>query len=729
VQTQFFAQQIHLWRWTGNKTHEALLRPALKLHVEWARDCFDADGNGLFSSYTNTWPTDSQFYSGGETWEETSYIYDATLALASMATRAGNASEAAEYSAAAAAIAAAVPQLWVTALGIPASHREEGGLRRLRPDPWLASIFLPIEVALWDAETAAQALAFSEWGLERDVVYCADGTNNSCGSVVWNSNWVPAQWSVRQLWTGDNVGLALAYLLTGLPDAGWEVLGGALRRDMLQSAVPGQSGGANGGTDFNDCVHPTTRALVEGFFGFRPDYVAGVVVVAPNFPSAWPSATFASADVALQFATDFATTASLAVQLARPAPALVLRVPLRAGALLAVDVAGAPPGAVITNATRAGFGQSEVVVTVTGAGAGVAGAAVTLRFAGALPCAPDVAASSSAGAAVSLPPPPGLTLHNFSDPQGAFVPGSASVASGRLVGTLAADVAGRTHVLVFGYAVTNLGGLPQTIQFKIAVALPPPPPPPRAALATSWAYVPLGAAANGDLRDIFAKGAYTSPRPETCAVRLGADGYSAWTFAYWNGPAAPQADFANVPNLTVAPGVIATPQGAQFALGDISARSGARNAAFVTLYDAYPNATAVPIDAASAASASGAWVLLAGSTNPMQTRLPNAELRFRFADGAVKALELVPPFTYWALSGWGRSGTGDPGTRDSGDYDYDTAAFCLPPTPPPTVQLGAANRAMVYFMPIEPGATLVAVELEALSQEVVVALLAVSVAK
>lgn len=122
-------------------------------------------------------------------------MYDATLALAAMAARAGNASEAALYGAAAAAIAAAAPQLWVTALGIPASHREEGGLRRLRPDPWLASIFLPIEAALWDAQTAAQALAFSEWGLERDVVYCADGTggsaNASCGAVVWNSNWVP----------------------------------------------------------------------------------------------------------------------------------------------------------------------------------------------------------------------------------------------------------------------------------------------------------------------------------------------------------------------------------------------------------------------------------------------------------------------------------------------------------------------------------------------------------
>ena len=226
--------------------------------------------------------------------------------------------------------------------------------------------------------------------------------------------------------------------------------------------------------------------------------------------------------------------------------------------------------------------------------------------------------------------------------------------------------------------------------------------------------MPLGAAANGDLRNIFARGAYTSPRPETCAVRLGADGYSAWTFAYWNGPAPPQADFANVPNLTVAPGVIATPQGAQFALGDISARSGARNAAFVTLYDAYPNATTVPVDGASAAGASGAWVLLAGSTNPMQTRLANAELRFRFADGAVHALELVPPLNYWALSGWGRSGQGDPGTRDSGDYDYETAAFCLPPSPPPTVQLGAANRAMVYYAPIPAGADPAVAQMQAL---------------
>jgi hypothetical protein len=50
---------------------EPALRVALELHAEWAAASFDGDGNGLFASYINTWPTDSQWYNGGETVEET----------------------------------------------------------------------------------------------------------------------------------------------------------------------------------------------------------------------------------------------------------------------------------------------------------------------------------------------------------------------------------------------------------------------------------------------------------------------------------------------------------------------------------------------------------------------------------------------------------------------------------------------------------------------------------
>ena len=158
--------------------------------------------------------------------------------------------------------------------------------------------------------------------------------------------------------------------------------------------------------------------------------------------------------------------------------------------------------------------------------------------------------------------------------------------------------------------------------------------------------------------------------------------------------------------------MIETPQGARFALGNVSDAARQRNVAFVSLWDAFPNVTRIEVGAGGL----GAWVLLAGSTNPMKTRLANGELRLRYADGSADVMELVPPLNYWALSGWGRA-----------DYDYETDAFTLPAVPPPTVQLGAANRAMVYYWPLRKGATLEAVELEALSEEVVIGILAVSV--
>ena len=44
---------------------------------------------------------------------------------------------------------------------------------------------------------------------------------------------------------------------------------------VMQTPVPGLLGSANGGTDFNDCVHPFARLVVEGLWGYRPDYPNG----------------------------------------------------------------------------------------------------------------------------------------------------------------------------------------------------------------------------------------------------------------------------------------------------------------------------------------------------------------------------------------------------------------------------------------------------------------------
>ena len=74
-QSQFFDQLITEWRSTGDIDLENVVKPALELHLKWQQDCFDPDGDGVYESYINGWPTDSQWYNGGGTAEETSYAY------------------------------------------------------------------------------------------------------------------------------------------------------------------------------------------------------------------------------------------------------------------------------------------------------------------------------------------------------------------------------------------------------------------------------------------------------------------------------------------------------------------------------------------------------------------------------------------------------------------------------------------------------------------------------
>jgi hypothetical protein len=48
--------------------------------------------------------------------------------------------------------------LWIKELGHPAAWREEVGLRRLRPDAWSYSVFVPIDAGLLDGLEAVQSL-------------------------------------------------------------------------------------------------------------------------------------------------------------------------------------------------------------------------------------------------------------------------------------------------------------------------------------------------------------------------------------------------------------------------------------------------------------------------------------------------------------------------------------------------------------------------------------------
>jgi len=651
-QTQFFDEAVRAWRATGDPALEKILKPMLELHLEHCRACFDPDGDGLYESYNNTWPSDSVWFNGGGTPEESAYVYYGERAAADMCRLDDDAAGAAQHNAVAEKIRRAVNEkLWMPARGQFASFVEAGGHHRQMPDAWAYAECIPIEAGLATPEQAWQAMFYTKSTFERFILPYG-------GELRQTSNFLPGMWSVRELYGGDNYMMALGYFLAGQGDDGWQILRGTILESMYGDGVP-KSGYSNergefnlvnrispGGLshpncaiDFTDISSMFARAVVEGLFGFRPDYPNGVVKIEPSFPSAWQHASIRTPDFTLEFQTNI-----YRVQLTKAA-AMKMGLPVRAKEITSVTVNGQPVK--FTIEPWAGYGMLRLEVPATNS------AEVVIE---------------AKGTAMQLPL---LTEERTDDTPGAHLEME------KIVGSVPRYQLTEVHV-------------PEKPNPKVLREAP---------AGAHWQFVDMAGQFNGDVRGIF-KQKYLSPRPMTCSMRLGDDGWSAWTFHWW-GIQVSEVKLDNIGS------PLLTPQGAQFA--KISAE---KNIAFTSLWDNWPKSVTVPVNAGG----DTVWLLVCGSTTPMQGKIANAVLRFHYADGKEETLELTPPENFWSLCGFGRM-----------DYNYQRDGFSLPKTPPPQAQLGENCRAMVYGWKLRPGAKLTSVTLETLSQDVVIGLMGVSV--
>lgn len=696
MQSQFFDQLIHSWRATGDPAFEATLRPALELHLEWMRECFDPDGDGLYESYINSWPTDSVWYNGGGSVEATVYAWRGHVAARDMARRAGDRAAVARHEAVLDRIRGGFfGKLWNERKGHPGAYVEQGGHRRRHDDPWLYSIFLPVDAeSLLTPEQAVQALHYAASTLENKRMPLG-------GRTVVTSNWVPGIWSVRENWPGDNYHLALASFQAGLAEDGWDILRGAFMQAAFNGNVPGNLGGLQGGTDFGDCVHMFCRSVVEGLFGYRPDYPNGRVVIAPQFPASWPQADIRTPDFAMRFERS-STRLSLDVELTRPAP-LTLRLPVR-GKPKAVRADGRH----VSFRTVPGFGQSMLEIDLPARPR----VAVSVELALAVTTVPATDVAGNVGDWITLDAK-GASILAISDPEGAL--SNPRIAGSRVTASLAANPGPHTVFLAVAEA-----GAPQWRTFHLRIEDAAAERAHRAQTVAhipqgaSWAPVGLASVANGDIRTIF-KQQYMSPRPATVSLRIGSDGYSPWTFTHWkSGP--PEIKLDRIDSLRSGPGQIRTPQGVPFAWSEDS------NVAFTSLWDNWPSQVSVPVER----SGDAVFLLIAGSTNVMQCHIANAVVRLDYADGQQDRLELVPPENYWNLCPIVVTGLSVE-QRSRCDYTDPIDAFVVKKPWPETVQLGENCRAMLLNRRLRPGVKLRTVTLETLSQEVVVGLMGVSI--
>ena len=105
--------------------------------------------------------------------------------------------------------------LWLKDKGYYAAYIEQGGHQRVHDDAWIYSEHLPIEAGLATPQQAWQAMYYTDWAMEHYRFPYG-------GEMRQTSNWVPGQWTTRELYHGDNFAMALGYFLGGQGDEGWE---------------------------------------------------------------------------------------------------------------------------------------------------------------------------------------------------------------------------------------------------------------------------------------------------------------------------------------------------------------------------------------------------------------------------------------------------------------------------------------------------------------------------
>ena len=586
-------------------------------------------------------------------------------------------------------------KLWINEKGYSGAYREQGGHERLHENPWMYSIFLPIDAGLTSALQSVESLYYTEWALQNDRVSCG-------GRKVWTSSWVPGIWSIRELWPGDNYHLALSYFQSGLPDDGWDIMRGTFMSTAFDHLVPGNLGGEQGGTDFGDCVHTFSRTLVEGLFGYHPDYPNQKVTLSPQFPTCWDHASISLPDVIIDFERDKERIHYL-FELAR-ATNLEMYLPVQSTGIRDVLVNGKK----VKWKLLPGIGRSQLFIKQEN----ISKANVEIWTEKELNYNSPVFIEGNIGELITLDVKDARIV-DFRDTQ--EVLSNEKTEPNKVTAKLTKNKGYHTVMVR-----VEEGKAPQWRIFRIKINDPDENTRQKARFVdkipqdVNWDNVNISSSYNGNITAIYQQ-QYLEPRPNTVSSRLGTDGYSPWTFPFWR--IVPPVIELDKTSSLLSKDVLITPQGVPFLWGGRP-----NNIAFTSLWNNYPEKTEIPVNKTGDA----VYFLVAGSTNVMQCQIANAVIELNYADGSKDSLELIPPVNYWNLCPVDVHLIA-PGQASRNYYTSSVDRYCLPARLPETVELGENCRAMLLNLKMKPGIELKSITLQTLSQEVVVGLMGISI--
>ena len=318
MNTVFIDALFRHLRWTGDLEFARRMWPVIERHLAWERRLFRREYGPeklpLYEAYAVIWASDDLGYNGGGATHSSAYNYDHNLQAARLARLLGQ--NPAPYEKEAALIARAMREfLWMPDRGMFAEYRDYLGLQRLHPSAALWSFYHTMDAGLVSAAEANRMAGYVDSSIPHFPVRGPGVPTDDTYRVLATSDWMPYSWSINNVVMGENMHTALGLWQAGRAGEAFRIAKGTLLASMFMGICPGNVGSMNyldvyrreSQRDFADGGGVTSRAIVEGLFGLRPDVLVGELLVVPGLPAAWDHASLRHPDAGVSFSRNGAT--------------------------------------------------------------------------------------------------------------------------------------------------------------------------------------------------------------------------------------------------------------------------------------------------------------------------------------------------------------------------------------------------------------------------------------
>jgi hypothetical protein len=379
--------------------------------------------------------------------------------------------------------------------------------------------------------------------------------------------------------------------------------------------------------DFADPIAMAGRTLVEGLFGIQPDALNNKLVIKPGFPSGWDHASIETPDILFDFKRNDSSgkyfikqnfSKLLSVKLVLPAWKGSIKTILVNGKNVKWKVVPDNVGMPLIEIDLPSLKNYEIEILWSG------NKIINV------PLTKEVKNGKNFTLNFS-----GLKLLKVYDPQKTV--SKILLSSNRLTATANDKLGARTIFIKVAkesftwWQPVHLNIMPKPFNYKLDETITNSTGGPRHEKIDLKNYF------NDKVTNIF-KNQYLSPRPSVPTLQLPTQGIGNWAY-----PMATANIVDSGLRKRAGPGnEIITSDGIAFSTpSDFNKK----NILFTSMWDNYPDSATIPLSGKS----SYAYFLLAGSTNPMQSRMINGEIVIHYKDGSIDKLELKNPENWWPI--------------------------------------------------------------------------------